>query len=618
MKYNFPFFEKYQNEKLNRIFRTNYSNFDDIVDEGNNYMRNTNPYQSQNNFYSNFQQAFNKVFPPTIDKNEENDDKYDDLSEDHRKIYFIPKKDSNKDSNLLAKKRKGSNLPVFEIPNKKPKIEISINKVEQNGSFLSPRPVINKNNNEKKDEESKMRSNYKKKNIFGIVMKRKESIDKPIEKKNQELKYEIETRIFDTFIKVYEQYKKIKKKEEKEKSEFIDNIMKILNEKTIKDFIALFLLDISFANLYNYKDVNKVVINILENTPIEYIGNVLSSQVGYKIEADKRTILKLFKIIDSFNKKEENAKEKQNKILKNKRPKNEEFDLINKNNNNQNIEEPLDELKPISCNIQQNNKKVLFNISNSVKEPSTAYKTNETNIQTFEEIQKTNRPDNLFNIVKTKIIYSFVDDFNEKNANYKLPKMFNLKKQDKMTKIDIKINKQINLDFLNDNFEKYVEESKNLIKNKNNEKENLTESDEAIELIKKRKIDFLKEKLKEKGKSLFDDEKEQIKKYQNSKCKNVADKFYQTKNFQGLLSLINLAVIDDRLYLRIKDAKEFEKVIKKLAGYDNFSLELTEKEKKGIEYRIKKLVEIAEDPKGYLDNIVARPNANKLLELNNY
>lgn len=607
MKYNFPFFEKYQNEKLNRIFRTNYSNFEDIVDEGNNYMRNTNPYPGKINFYSNFQQAFKNVFPQTIDKNEENDD----LSVDHRKIYFIPKKDSNKDSNLLAKKRKGSDLRVFEIPNKKPKIENSINKVEQNGSFLSPLPVINKNNNEKKDEESKMRSNYKKKNIFDIVMKRKESIDKPIEKENQELKYEIETRIFDTFIKVYEQYKKIKKNEEKEKSEFIDNIMKILNEKTIKDFIALFLPDISFANLYNYKDVNKVVIDILENTPIEYIGNVLSSQVGYKIEADKRTILKLFKIIDSFNKKEENAKEKQDKISKKKKTKNEEFDLINKNNNNQNIEEPLDELKPISCNIQQNNKKVLFNISNSVKEPSTAYKTNETNIQTFEEIQKANRSDNLFNIVKTKIIYSFVDDFNEKNANYKLPKMFNLKKQDKMTKIDIKINKQINLDFLNDNFEKYVEESKNLIKNKNNEKENLTESDEAIELIKKKKIDFLKEKLKEKGKSLFDDEKEQIKKYQNSKCKNVADKFYQTKNFQGLLSLVNLAIIDDRLYLRIKDAKEFEKVIKKLAGYDNFSLELTEKEKKGIEYRIKKLVEIAEDPKGYLDNIVARPNANK-------
>ena len=611
MKYNFPFFEKYQNEKLNRIFRTNYSNFDDIVDEGNNYMRNTNPYQGQNNFYSNFQQAFNKVFPPTIDKNEENDDKYDDLSEDHRKIYFIPKKDSNKDSNLLAKKRKGSNLPVFEIPNKKPKIENSINKVEQNGSFLSPLPVINKNNNEKKDEESNMRVGCEKKKIFDTVMKRKESINKPIEKENQELKYEIETRIFDTFIKVYEQYKKIKKNEEKEKSEFIDNIMKILNEKTIKDFIALFLPDISFSNIYNDKNVNKVVIDLLENTPIEYIGNVLSSQVGYKIEADKRTILKLFKILDSFNKKAENAKEKQDKISKKKKPKNEEFDLINKNNNNQNIEEPLDELKPISCNIQQNNKKVLFNISNSVKEPSTAYKTNETNNQTFEEIQKANRSDNLFNIVKTKIIYSFVDDFNEKNANYKLPKMFNLKKQDKMTKIDIKINKQINLDFLNDNFEKYVEESKNLIKNKNNEKENLTESDEAIELIKKRKIDFLKEKLKEKGKSLFDDEKEQIKKYQNSKCKNVADKFYQTKNFQGLLSLVNLAIIDDRLYLRIKDAKEFEKVIKKLAGYDNFSLELTEKEKQGIENRIKKLVKIAEDPKGYLDNIVARPNANK-------
>ena len=286
--------------------------------------------------------------------------------------------------------------------------------------------------------------------------------------------------------------------------------------------------------------------------------------------------------------------------------------MINKNNN-QDIEEPLDELKPISCNMQQNEKNVLFNTYKNVKEPSTAYKTDETNIQKPEEIKKKNRIDNLFNVVKTKIIYSFVDDFNEKNVNYKIQKIFNLKKKDTMTEIDMnKINKQKNLDFMNDNFEKYVEESKKLIKNKNNEKENLIESDEAKELLKKKKIDFLKEKLEDKGVSLFDDDKkEQIKKYQISKCKIVADKFYQTKNFQGLLSLINLVVIDDSLYLRIKDVEEFEKVAKNVKDYDNFSIELTENEKKDIENRIKKLVEIAEDPKGYLDKIISRPNKNK-------
>jgi hypothetical protein len=597
MKFNFLFLERYQNENLNKILRANSSNLDDIIDERNNCISNIYPYQNETNFFYAYQNVFKQSFSQTVAKNEESDSEEID-----RKIYFIEKKDLKKDNNLLEKKRKGSNLPEFEIPNKKFKMWNTINIDAQNESFLPPKTIINKNNNEKKVEENNRSTINEKEKLVDIIMEKNESNDKINKEGNQELIYEIETQIFDAFIQAYDQYKK--------KSDFIDDYMKVLTEKKIKDFIKLFLPGISFTKIYNEKEGNKLAIDLLENTSIKYIGNILSNQVTSKIETDKKMILKLFKIIDSFKLKEEKENKKQEKKLKNKKRKNEEFDLINKNNN-QDIEEPLDELKPISCNIQQNNKKVLFNISNSVKEPSTAYKTNETNNQTFEEIQKANRSDNLFNIVKTKIIYSFVDDFNEKNANYKLPKMFNLKKQDKMTKIDIKINKQINLDFLNDNFEKYVEESKNLIKNKNNEKENLTESDEAIELVKKRKIDFLKEKLKEKGKSLFDDEKEQIKKYQNSKCKNVADKFYQTKNFQGLLSLINLAIIDDRLYLRIKDAKEFEKVIKKLAGYDNFSLELTEKEKRGIEERIKKLVKIAEDPKGYLDNIVARPNANK-------
>ena len=600
MKYNFPFLERYQNENLNKILRANSSNVDDIIEERNNCISNNiYPYQDEINFYFAYRQVFKNTFSQTVAENEESDSEETD-----RKRYFIKKKDLNKDNNLLEKKRKGPNLPEFEIPNKKIKIVNSINKDMKNETFLPPKDIINKKNNEKRDDQSNRRSINVKEKIVNTIMERSESNDKVKIEGNQELIYEIETQIFDAFIEAYDQYKK--------KSDFIDNYMKILNEKKIKDFMNLFLPEISFSKIYNDKEVNKLAIDLLEITPIKYIGNILSSQVTSKVEIDKKTIVKLFKIIDYFKLKEEKENTKQEDKLKGKKLKNEQFDFIN-NNNNKNKEEPLDELKPISCNIQQNKKNVLFNISNNVKEPSTAYKTNETNIQNFEEIKKKNRIDNLFNVVKTKIIYSFVDDFNAKNVNYKLPKILNLKKKDTITEINMnKINKQKNLDFMNDNFENYVEESKKLIQNKNKEKENLIESDEVMKLLKKKKIDFLKEKIEEKGINLFDDDKnEQIKKYQNGKCKIVADIFYQTKNFRGLLSLINLVnlvVIDKSLYLRIRDPEEFEKVAKNLKGYDNFSIELTENEKKDIENRIKKLVIIAEDPKGYLDNIIARPN----------
>lgn len=599
MKFNFLFLERYQNENLNKILRANSSNLDDIIDERNNCISNIYPYQNETNFFYAYQNVFKQSFSQTVAKNEESDSEEID-----RKIYFIEKKDLKKDNNFLEKKRKGPKFPELEIPNKKFKILNSINIDAQNESFLPPKPLINKINKEKKDVQSNERSINEMEKFDDIIMERNESNDRLNKEENQELIYEIETQIFDAFIQAYDQYKK--------RSDFIDDYMKVLTEKKIKDFIKLFLPGISFSKIYNEKEGNKLAIDLLENTSIKYIGNILSNQVTSKIEIDKKTILKLFKIIDSFKLKEEKENKKQEKKLKNKKRKNEEFDLINKNIN-QNIEEPLDELKPISCNMQQNEKNVLVNIFKNVKEPSTAYKTDETNIQKFEEIKKKNRIDNLFNVIKTKIIYSFVDDFNEKNVNYKIQKILNLKKKETMIEIDKnKINKQKNIDFMNDNFEKYVEENKKLIKNKNNVKENLIESDGANELLKKKKIDFLKEKLEDKGVSLFDDDKkEQIKKYQNSKCKIVADKFYQTKNFQGLLTLINLVVIDENLYLRIRDAEEFEKVTKNLKGYGNFSIDLTENEKKDIENRIKKLVEIAENPKGYLDNIIARPNQNK-------
>ena len=134
MKFNFLFLERYQNENLNKILRANSCNLDDIIDERNNCISNIYPYQNETNFFYAYQNVFKQSFSQTVAKNEESDSEEID-----RKIYFIEKKDLKKDNNLLEKKRKGSNLPEFEIPNKKFKMWNTINIDAQNESFLPPK-----------------------------------------------------------------------------------------------------------------------------------------------------------------------------------------------------------------------------------------------------------------------------------------------------------------------------------------------------------------------------------------------------------------------------------------------------------------------------------------------
>ena len=162
----------------------------------------------------------------------------------------------------------------------------TINIDAQNESFLPPKTIINKNKKKKKVEENNRSTINEKEKLVDIIMEKNESNDKINKEGNQELIYEIETQIFDAFIQAYDQYKK--------KSDFIDDYMKVLTEKKIKDFITLFLPEISFTKIYNDKEDNKLAIDLLENTPIKYIGNVLSNQVTSKIETDKKMILKLF------------------------------------------------------------------------------------------------------------------------------------------------------------------------------------------------------------------------------------------------------------------------------------------------------------------------------------
>ena len=58
--------------------------------------------------------------------------------------------------------------------------------------------------------------------------------------------------------------------------------------------------------------------------------------------------------------------------------------------------------------------------------------------------------------------------------------------------------------------------------------------------------------------------------------------------------------------LKKKKLQEFEKAINEFEGSNNFSIKLTENENKNIEKRKEKIIEIAEDIKGFVDKIIEK------------
>ena len=129
------------------------------------------------------------------------------------------------------------------------------------------------------------------------------------------------------------------------------------------------------------------------------------------------------------------------------------------------------------------------------------------------------------------------------------------------------------------------------------------------ELMNMTKLKYLEKIREDKGEKLFDEDKnEQIKKYQNLKCKNKILEFYQSKNIEGLFLLLNFVSINKERYIDIPNEKieEFIKIIHKCEGSEDFSIKLSDNENKDIENRIIKLNKIAQNPIEYLDDIKPR------------
>ena len=204
-------------------------------------------------------------------------------------------------------------------------------------------------------------------------------------------------------------------------------------------------------------------------------------------------------------------------------------------------------------------------------------------LKKYKEKEKDDRLDNLYYVVKTWTVNSFVEDFKNKDVNKKYS----------INKIKIQ-----HLDTAEEiNFWQPNSETKN-----DNKKE---ENDEL--LIDTPKINYLKEKL-DVNKFLYDDIKKKIISYQKKKCRNKLKELYEAQNDKGLELLLKYIKLDG--FIRILYLDNFKDAINinKLNANNNFKLSLTQQEIDRIIKRCLKLAYIAESPLSYLYKRQKREN----------
>ena len=569
MNYNFPFLEPYQNEKLNMFLISNKKyETDNILKEQNHFISPTinHSYDGKNfNQNKNDKKTALNEMDINLNQNIKTDSKKSNLNQINENIMGPPEtsKFVSKEFNKNKENKKGvqrCNNNIFNVIKDQDKLDKKENK------------NLDKNNNINK---------FKIINNLEIIKITKENINK----NNNEIINSLKTIFFDFFMNAYEQLEK-----EKDYDKAIQNFTNTLNDLKWIDLLKNYSMDFSISNL----EENKEILFLLEKTPLLYIEEILSKIVSFEndnqYDFHVKIVRDIFKTIKCLINAEKRSANKNDKKILNQ----EEFDEINIKRID-NIEEPLENLSAISFNFHQNDKNNIFKISNSYREQSTNFKTTQTNTQKYNEIKKNNRKDNLFNRLKTMILYGFAREFNQNNFGFKFPKK-------PKSESNANINEETNSGFFQTNFENFYYENNPQIKgnntnnshNKNEENFNLLE--EANKLLKMTKLEFLRFIMNDniKRENFFEmDKNEKIKKYQNLKCRNLALNLFKTKNFDGLILLINFIIIDQKLYWRINNAKLFENTIRTLNGFEDFNLMLTINEMKEIDERINKLKEIA-------------------------
>lgn len=271
----------------------------------------------------------------------------------------------------------------------------------------------------------------------------------------------------------------------------------------------------------------------------------------------------------------------------------------------------------LNTQVEVNNRNSLDSLFNHLEEPNTAEETHRIMLQSLETNINNERIDILFDRLKSMIIESFIEAINSKvNENDKFPNeisnfLVNIKgkrNNNSFWNIDFKDNL---LYFVKDDKEKEIIEA--LIKRLYNEKE---KNKEAIDLLEKSPLEFIYEILsnEEKKEIFFDKDRQmKVKEVQNKKCRIILSDLEQSNNSDNLLQLRGFTKkkydYNQKHYITFYNIGQFLKSLKEL-GFDGFSLELTNNEKKKIGERLEILENLARDPMLYLSSIVERRPRN--------
>ena len=532
-----------------------------------------NPFKSVGNQQS-FNLDFNNIFnaSPSTKINES-------FSEDFiKKLYFIESKDENQESGKISFLEKKTSRNNIKCPKEN-----------------SDRSKIISNKKEKSKSESES-------NVNGIIQnnayKSNEKNNLNVKKiKEEYLINEINGKIFEFFFSKKNISEFGEKKDYSKHENFIKNLLDSLKKHNLIELLKD-VQNSSFATANENMEENKKIILLLEKNSFEYIKEIFSKYSTKKGKISnnyiKNHLIKLFRLIKIIH----NGEEIEN-----------DFNDININANiNQNVIKNSDELNKIPFDEIRSNKNNLMVNQIIDNESNTSNKTYETKNQE-EDISKEDRKSNLFIFLIKKLVTYFIKELNKLNGIYVYKEPSKIEKDFK--------NKNSKINFLKSDFRSIVDKCKKKLKDESKQISEEPDNQEKVEnLIKMKKIEYFNKIIKnEKGeisenlKDLFKNDKDiQIKNYQQLKCKNKIYHYFRSKNIEGLISVLNFVNFDKHLYYYVKKEKleEFEKAINDFEGSNNFSIKLTENENKNIEKRKEKIMEIAEDIKGFVDKIIEK------------
>ena len=351
------------------------------------------------------------------------------------------------------------------------------------------------------------------------------------------------------------------------------------------------------------------------------------------------------KVMKKWNKKKKKKKKKDNNNSNN----------INKENNEKNMDSNLlynnilideDQLNFSNyCNDKENqdNNEIIFQSSsfgNKSTDSNTIENVNNINEEDDEPIV---RKDHLKNKLNTSSKNEFIDKFNEVNISYQIEKKdddeseeeSNNEEDDRKEKNKIIINKnatntekkqnkniiKLNININNKKKEKNEEKKEEEKKNKKEEKKylaffdssweetileakksnpkfkDLNESEEAEEVMKMKRYKFLESLLnnEDKKKKFFDSQRKEYEEIcKRDKCRIEANKIFENKNLDGLLIIVKYEKVRG-VSINYKNKESFAEEIKKLKGFENFSLDLNDTDEKYITLHLEKLEKTANE-----------------------